>query len=42
MYITQEYDKYTPENHQVWSMLYQRRLPDLQTTACSAFIKVWA
>src|SRR5687768_5811025 len=39
MYITQDYDKYTPENHQVWSMLYQRRLPDLQTTACSAFIK---
>jgi phenylalanine-4-hydroxylase len=39
MYITQDYDKYTPENHQVWSTLYQRRLPDLQKTACSAFLK---
>jgi phenylalanine-4-hydroxylase len=38
MYITQDYSKYTPENHYVWSTLYERRLPALRETACSAFL----
>jgi phenylalanine-4-hydroxylase len=39
MYISQDYSKYTPENHQVWKMLYERRMPELRKTACSAFLK---
>ena len=39
MYIIQEYDKYTEEDHKVWALLCQRRMPALSTTACSAFLK---
>ncbi|HYG76133.1 MAG TPA: phenylalanine 4-monooxygenase [Planctomycetota bacterium] len=39
MYITQDYSKYTPEDHKVWTLLYERRIPDLKNTACSAFLK---
>jgi len=39
MYITQDYGTYSAEQHDVWRTLYQRRMPLLQTTACSAFLK---
>ena len=39
MFITQDYSKYTAEDHLVWSMLCERRLPALRTTACAEFLK---
>ncbi len=39
MYITQDYSRYSAEDHQVWQLLYERRLPDLRGTACSAFLE---
>ena len=39
MYITQDYGKYTQENHEVWTLLYERRMPALRETACSAFLE---
>ena len=39
MFIVQDYSKYTQEDHKVWQTLYERRLPALKNTACSAFLK---
>ena len=38
MYITQDYSRYTPEDHQVWKLLYERRMPELRTTASNSFL----
>lgn len=38
MYINQDYARYTPEDHHVWNLLYERRMPELRKTACSAFL----
>lgn len=37
--IKQEYDKYTAEQHDVWSELVRRRLPQIQEHACLEYIK---
>jgi phenylalanine-4-hydroxylase len=38
MFIQQEYHKYSAEDHEVWSLLYRRRMPELRRTACKAFL----
>lgn len=38
MYITQDYSKYTEEDHHVWKLLYERRMEGLQKTGCSPFM----
>ncbi len=39
MYITQDYQKYTAEDHDVWKILYERRVPQLRDTASQTFLK---
>ena len=39
MYITQDYQKYTAEDHDVWRILYERRVPQLSDTASQTFLK---
>jgi len=39
MYISQDYEQYSPGDHQVWTLLYERRMAALQQTACNAFLK---
>jgi phenylalanine-4-hydroxylase len=39
MYITQDYQKYTAEDHDVWRILYERRVPQLRDTASQTFLK---
>ncbi len=37
--IPQDYDGYTAENHEVWSILYQRRMDLLPTTASAIYMR---
>ena len=37
-FITQEYAAYTAENHDVWRILYERRMATLQTTGSRVFL----
>jgi len=36
---TQEYEKYTEEQHRIWSELVRRRLPQVQEYACREYIE---
>ena len=36
--ITQEYEKYTPEQHEEWSELVRRRLPQIREHACREYL----
>ncbi|MGD9693177.1 MAG: phenylalanine 4-monooxygenase [Phycisphaerales bacterium] len=38
MVITQRYDKYTPEDHEVWSILFKKRMEQLTTEASEVFL----
>ncbi|MEM9065497.1 MAG: phenylalanine 4-monooxygenase [Planctomycetota bacterium] len=37
-YVTQQYDKYSDENHEVWSTLYMRRWTVLEQQASNVFL----
>jgi phenylalanine-4-hydroxylase len=37
--VTQEYEKYTEEQHSVWSELVRRRLPQVREHACREFLE---
>jgi phenylalanine-4-hydroxylase len=37
-FITQDWNAYTPENHEVWSILYDRRMRTLEHTASQVFL----
>jgi phenylalanine-4-hydroxylase len=37
-YVTQHYERYTPENHSVWQALYERRWEKLEQQASRTFI----
>jgi phenylalanine-4-hydroxylase len=37
-YVTQQYDKYTDENHEVWRTLYERRMESLERQASDVFL----
>jgi phenylalanine-4-hydroxylase len=37
--IEQKYDAYTPEQHQVWAELVQRRRPQLESHACREYLE---
>jgi phenylalanine-4-hydroxylase len=37
--IDQGWDRYTPQEHQVWTTLYERQTQVLQNRACSAFLQ---
>ncbi len=37
--MTQDYDKYTSEDHQVWSMLYAEQMAHLPNVATAAYLK---
>ena len=39
MIITQHYDKYTDEDHEVWSILYKKRMAQLDTDASNVFLR---
>lgn len=36
---SQHYEKYTPEQHQIWSELVRRRLPQIQEFACREYLE---
>lgn len=38
MVITQNYDKYRPEDHEVWSILFKKRMEQLETDASNTFL----
>jgi phenylalanine-4-hydroxylase len=38
-FIEQDWNAYAPEQHAVWSTLYQRRMEHLQGVACGAFLE---
>jgi phenylalanine-4-hydroxylase len=38
-FITQEYEAYTAENHDVWRILYERRMATLQSTGSRVFLE---
>lgn len=38
MYIEQDYDKYTENDHRIWSKLYAKRMETLPDQACQAFL----
>ena len=37
-YVTQQYDRYTPENHEVWATLVRRRMESLEEQASDVFL----
>jgi phenylalanine-4-hydroxylase len=39
MFITQDYNAYTEENHQAWATLCERRMAAVPGTACEAFLR---
>jgi phenylalanine-4-hydroxylase len=39
MFITQDYNVYTEENHQAWAALCERRMAAVPGTACEAFLR---
>lgn len=38
-FLDQDWESYTPEDHDVWSILYERRMNALQTTASRLFLE---
>ncbi|TVQ62266.1 MAG: phenylalanine 4-monooxygenase [Phycisphaerales bacterium] len=39
MIITQHYDKYTADDHEVWAILYKKRMAQLDTAASNVFLR---
>ncbi len=37
--VTQDWNAYTEENHEVWEILYSRRMKDLESTASDVFLR---
>jgi phenylalanine-4-hydroxylase len=39
VFIEQDWESYTPENHEVWSILYDRRMATLRTTGSRVYLR---
>lgn len=39
VFVKQEMNNYSPEDHEVWSALYEKRMSVLESTACSVYLK---